>query len=306
MKTIIIGTRGSNLALAQAREVQRRLQVSNPDILVELKIIKTKGDKRLDLSLNASGDKGLFTKELEIALLEKEIDCAVHSLKDLPVLQPEGTYISCVLPRANPHDALLGVASSIDSLPKSAIVGTSSPRRAAQILEKRPDILIKEIRGNVETRLSKLDSGEYDALVMACAGLERLGLQSQIASELSIEDMVPAPGQGAIAIQQRVEDKALADILSQIHCPITARCTEIERYILQALGGGCAVPLGCFCEPIETSDETDDKIYQGYLVTLYNLNDDQQTLKAVVVGSEASNDEIYKYLQEKTIPLRRE
>lgn len=307
MNKLIIGTRGSNLALAQAREVQQKLQNIHPQLEVELKIIKTKGDKRLDLSLDASGDKGLFTRELELALERGEIDCAVHSLKDLPIEATEGTYISCVLPRVNPADVLLG-KYSFDKLPHGAVVGTSSPRRAAQLLEQRPDLNIKEIRGNVETRIAKLESGEYDALVMAHAGLERLGLEHQISYVFTFHEMVPAPGQGAIAVQQLTSRPDIATYLEPIHCPHTARCTEIERHILQRLGGGCAMPVGCVCEAVEATDftTTPHTIVRGYFISLYNLHDDEQTLKGVIVSPESSNDEIWQSLQEKTVPLRRE
>lgn len=226
---IIIGTRGSQLALAQANEVGHRLQEQHPGLEVELKVIKTKGDKRLDLSLNASGDKGLFTKELEHALMEGEIDCAVHSLKDLPVDITEGTVLSAILPREDARDALLGQYRFAE-LPEGAIVGTSSPRRAAQLLEQRPDLEIKEIRGNVETRIAKLKAGEYDAIVMATAGLKRLGLDAEITYQFTDFEMVPAPGQAAIAVQQLASREDLIDVFATINCEETKRCTEIERF----------------------------------------------------------------------------
>lgn len=309
MNRIVIGTRGSRLALYQANEVKRLLEEAHQDLEVVLKIIKTQGDKRLDLSLNASGDKGLFTKELEHALLSGEIDCAVHSLKDLPVDLTEGTCLGAVLPREEVADVLLG-NYTFDQLPMGAVVGTSSPRRAAQLLEQRPDLEIREIRGNVETRIEKLHRGEYDAIVMAKAGLKRLGLESEVRYEFTTFEMVPAPGQAAIAVQQRAGDDRLERLLSSIHCSRTARCTEIERYILKQVGGGCAVPFACLCSEAYYQSVTEGKkgeIERGaYFLTVYNLYDETQTLKSIAVSSEASNEEIWQYLQEETVPVSRE
>ncbi len=308
MTKVIIGTRGSRLALAQATEVQRRLLEAHPQLEVELKVIKTQGDKRLDLSLNASGDKGLFTKELEHALDAGEIDCAVHSLKDLPVEVAEGTILSAILPREDTADVLLG-GYTLETLPEGATVGTSSPRRAAQLLEQRPDLNIKEIRGNVETRIAKMEAGEYDAIVMAKAGLKRLGLEAKISYEFSPFEMVPAPGQAAIAVQQRADDKPLAELLSALHCPSTARCTEIERYLLQQAGGGCAIPFACACTEVYyqsvTEGESSTPERGGYFITVYNLYDEKETLRGIAVSSEATNEEIAKYLQEDTVPIDR-
>lgn len=309
MNKVIIGTRGSQLALYQAREVKRLLEETHKDLEVELKVIKTQGDKRLDLSLNASGDKGLFTKELEHALLSGEIDCAVHSLKDLPVDLTDGTSLGAVLRRESPVDVLLG-NYTFDELPQGAIIGTSSPRRAAQLLEQRPDLEIREIRGNVETRIDKLKRGEYDAIVMAKAGLKRLGLEAEIRYEFTTFEMVPAPGQAAIAVQQRLDDERLRDLLLPIHCVRTARCTEIERYLLQRVGGGCAVPFAALCEEVYSSHlgqgKENEPVWGGYFITVYNLYHETQTLKGIAISSEASNEEIWQYLQEETVPISRE
>ena len=236
--TFTIGTRGSKLALAQAEQVKRELLLAYPALKVELRIIKTKGDKRLDLSLNASGDKGLFTKELEEALFAGEIDCAVHSLKDLPVELCSGTSLGAILRREQVNDVLISVRyKSLAELPNGAIVGTSSPRRAAQLLEQRSDLDIREIRGNVDTRLAKLDNGEYDAIVMAYAGLKRLGLEERITQILPEVQMVPAPGQGAIAVQIKSDREDYKELLKPLHNDYTARCVEVERYILSKTGG---------------------------------------------------------------------
>lgn len=307
--TFIIGTRGSKLALAQAEQVKRELLLAYPELKVELRIIKTKGDKRLDLSLNASGDKGLFTKELEEALFAGEIDCAVHSLKDLPVELCSGTSLGAILKREQVNDVLISVRyKSLAELPHGAIVGTSSPRRAAQLLEQRSDLDIREIRGNVDTRLVKLDNGEYDAIVMAYAGLKRLGLEERITQVLPEVQMVPAPGQGAIAIQIKGDRGDYKELLKLLHHDYTARCVEVERYILSKIGGGCAVPFGCNCsvglakEQVQKDEEGIEVLY----VLVYDCNDIKQSLKAIIVPLDLPNEEIWKHLQEECIPVSRE
>lgn len=248
MKKLIIGTRGSKLALWQSEHVAQLIRTHHPHIDVQLHIIKTQGDKRLDLSLDASGDKGLFTKEIEYALLRGDIHLAVHSLKDLPVDDVEGTRIGAILPREDPRDVLLGT-DSLHSLKPHSVVGTSSPRRAKQLLALRSDLNIKPIRGNLDSRIAQLDSGKYDAIVMAAAGLKRLGWEQRIDRYLSTDEMVSAPGQGAIAVQIRAIDvEPLASILRPLHCEATALATDTERQLLKALGGGCALPFGCYCE----------------------------------------------------------
>lgn len=248
MKKLIIGTRGSQLALAQARETEARLKAAWPEIETELRILKTQGDKRLDLALDASGDKGLFTSELERALLSREIDLAVHSLKDLPVEPAAGTMLSAILPREEGADALLGKCR-LSELKSGAIIGTSSPRRIAQLKAIRPDLTFAPIRGNVETRISKMHQGQYDAIVMAVAGLKRLSLEAEIAETLGYQVVTPAPGQAAIALQQRVDDSDTAAILSQLDCPHSRLAVETERAVLSGVGGGCAMPLGIYCTP---------------------------------------------------------
>ena len=307
--TFIIGTRGSKLALAQAEQVKRELLLAYPDLEVELRIIKTKGDKRMDLSLNASGDKGLFTKELEEALFAGEIDCAVHSLKDLPVELCSGTSFGAILRREQVNDVLISVRyKSLAELPNGAIVGTSSPRRAAQLLEQRSDLDIREIRGNVDTRLAKLDNGEYDAIVMAYAGLKRLGLEERITQILPEVQMVPAPGQGAIAVQIKSDREDYKELLKLLHHDYTARCVEVERYILSKIGGGCAVPFGCNCsvglakEQVQKDEEGIEVLY----VLVYDCNDIKQSLKAIIVPFDLPNEEIWKHLQEECIPVSRE
>lgn len=248
MDKLIIGTRGSKLALWQSEHVAQLIRTHHPHIEVELSVIKTQGDKRLDLSLDASGDKGLFTKEIEHALLRGDIHMAVHSLKDLPVDDVAGTCLISILPREDARDVLLG-ADSLHSLKPHAVVGTSSPRRAKQLLSMRSDLQIKPIRGNVDSRIAQLDSAKYDAIVMAAAGLKRLGWEDRIDKYFSTEELVSAPGQGAIAVQVRSTDiDTLAPILGPLHCQATALATDTERQLLKALGGGCAIPFGCRCQ----------------------------------------------------------
>lgn len=244
-RKLILGTRGSLLALKQSTLVREALIALHPDLEVELRIIKTKGDQLQHLALDASGDKGLFTKELEQSLRSGEIDLAVHSLKDLPVEPAEGTVIGAILPRAVTSDCLIG-APSLEALPAGALVGTSSRRRAYQLAKHYPQLRTAAIRGNVDTRIAKLEAGSYDAILLAEAGLSRLGLtKERVLLDEAI--LVPAPGQAAIAVHIRLQDTELAQLLEGLHDAQTAEEVTRERQLLQALGGGCALPLGCVC-----------------------------------------------------------
>lgn len=248
MKSLIIGTRGSPLALAQVEIIRGLLQKASPALQPEVRIIRTSGDNFTNLSLTAGGGKGLFTKEIEEQLLRSEIDVAVHSLKDLPTLLPDGLMIGAVPPREDVHDVFVSKRyRSIQELPQSAHVATSSIRRRAQLLANRPDLLIEEIRGNVETRLRKLAETEsLDALILAAAGLRRLGLWKKFGNlqweEIGFEVMIPAVGQGAIACEVREADSPACEVLASINDANTATCTTAERVFLRALGGGCQVP----------------------------------------------------------------
>ena len=250
MKTMILGTRGSDLALVQTRDVAARLGQAHLGLALEETIIKTTGDKRLDVSLSAPGslEKGLFTKELEEALLSKSVHAAVHSLKDLPTEQPPGLIVGAILERADISDALASKhAGGWKGLPPEATVATSSLRRKNQLLLLRPDLQIVEIRGNVPTRLRKVfENPELDALVVASAALARLGKEI-VPDGLQItviEEMLPAPGQGAVAVECRADDKETRDLLAAIHHEPTALCVRAERELLHRLGGGCHMPLG--------------------------------------------------------------
>ncbi len=241
--TLVIGSRGSDLALWQARYLAERLEQLGVASTIE--IIKTTGDRLQTASLVQAGGKGLFTKEIEDALLSQEIDVAVHSLKDLPTEGPLGLDLAAIPEREDPRDALVGATWS--ELPQRARVGTSSLRRAAQLRALRPDLGVISIRGNVDTRLRKLRDGQYDAIVLAAAGLRRLGLASEIAHLFSADQICSAPGQGALAIQTRRNSKA-HEVCSQIDHEASRRAVSCERSVLSTLGGGCSLPLGALAE----------------------------------------------------------
>ena len=237
-----LGTRGSPLALAQSRQFADQL-AGRHGVPVELEIIRTRGDQVQDRPLAEVGGKGLFTAELEEALRSGRIDFAVHSLKDLPTEDPEGLCVGAIPARADPRDTLVGAA--LDALPAGAVVGTGSLRRHAQLAALRPDLDIRGIRGNVDTRLHKRDSGGYDAVVLAMAGLTRLGISRPDIYPLSPDVMVPAVGQGALAVQCRSADERVQRLLSALDDAATRRCVEAERAFLVTFGGGCNVPVAC-------------------------------------------------------------
>jgi len=246
--TLIIGSRGSKLALWQANHVKNKLSEFQPNLDIRVEIIKTTGDVRPD-PLSTIGGQGVFTKELEDSLLKGDIDLAVHSLKDLPTVLPEQLVIAAIGEREDPRDALVLPANanvSIDSLkalPHQTVVGTSSQRRAAQLKSLRHDVTIKDVRGNVDTRLRKLDEGEYDALILAAAGLTRLGLKGRISAYISTNEILPAVGQGALGIEVRADDQMTAELVGRLnHRPTELACLA-ERSLLKSLGGGCQLPF---------------------------------------------------------------
>ncbi len=241
-----IGTRGSPLALAQAYETRTRLAAAFdlPDDAFAIQVIKTTGDRIQDRPLKDIGGKGLFTKEIEEALLNGSIDIAVHSMKDMPVLQPDGLVLECYLPREDPRDAFVSLTySSLHDLPQGAVVGTSSLRRKAQLLNRRPDLKVVEFRGNVQTRLKKLGAGVAEATFLAMAGLSRLGMDEVPKSAIASEDMLPAVAQGAIGIERRQDDRRAADMLAAIHHLETGQRLAAERAFLDALDGSCETPI---------------------------------------------------------------
>ncbi|MBX3055346.1 MAG: hydroxymethylbilane synthase [Anaerolineae bacterium] len=246
-KTIIIGTRTSQLALWQTDYVKRELEEAWPGLVCQLETFVTQGDKTLDKPLPEIGGKGLFTAELEAALMDGRIDIAVHSLKDLPVADAAGLTVGAISPRADVRDVLVAREKwTLGSLPLGATVGTSSLRRQAQLLHARPDLNIQSIRGNVDTRLRKVQEGPYDAAVLAAAGLIRLGLENHIAQYLPLDIMLPAPGQGALAVQCRAEDTAVLSLLAAIDDAETRCCVDAERAFLDGLGSGCSLPVAAY------------------------------------------------------------
>lgn len=249
MREIIIGSRGSKLALWQSEWVKSRLEALDPGVKVRIEIIRTMGDVRTDVPLSTIGGQGAFTKELEVALLDRRVDVAVHSLKDLPTVTPEGLSIAATPEREDPRDALvlpqaadLGITLIIE-LPQGATVGTSSLRRIAQLKHLRPDVVIKDLRGNVDTRLRKLDQGDYDAIILASAGLRRLGFADRIITPIETTEMLPAVGQGSLGVETRSDDAETNALVSRLDDPRTRAAVLAERALLRSLGGGCQVPI---------------------------------------------------------------
>jgi hydroxymethylbilane synthase len=248
---LIFATRPSKLARWQTNHVIESLKKVHPDLECEEKIITTQGDKILDKPLPEIGGKGLFTQELESELLNGDVHCAVHSLKDLPVENPAGLTIGCIPARAEVRDALISANRyTLSTLPKGASIGTSSLRRAAQVLALRPDIRVESLRGNVDTRLRKALDGQYDAIILAGAGLTRLGLDTHVSEWLSLDVMLPAPGQGALAVQCRADDEATLKILAALEDISTRNAVTAERAFLSGLGGGCSVPVAAYAEGV--------------------------------------------------------
>ncbi len=249
-RKIIVGSRGSRLALRQADIIKKLLLDGHPELDIGQKIIKTKGDIILDIALSKVGDKGLFVKEIETALLKKEIDIAVHSYKDLPTENPKNLIIAAVPLRENPFDVLLSRDGlGLSELPDGAVIATSSLRRRAQLLSYRPDLKITDIRGNVETRIKKFLKSGIDGLILAAAGLIRLGLQKRIHEIIDHNIMLPAPAQGAIAVQIR-RGSSIKSLVREIDHPDSSQAVIEERVFLQELEGGCQVPISAFCEKL--------------------------------------------------------
>lgn len=246
-REIRIATRKSALALWQADYVKARLEQAHPGLKVSLVPMVSRGDKLLDAPLAKIGGKGLFVKELETALLENEADIAVHSMKDVPMDFPEGLGLFCICEREDPRDAFVSnTYDSLDALPPGSVVGTSSLRRQAQLLARRPDLKIHFLRGNVNTRLAKLDAGEYDAIILAAAGLIRLGFEARIRASISVDDSLPAGGQGAVGIECRTADAEIHALLAPLHHAETAARVTAERALNKRLNGGCQVPIACY------------------------------------------------------------
>lgn len=243
-QTIRIATRKSPLAMWQAEHVAELLKQAHPGLEVELVGMKTQGDAILDTPLAKIGGKGLFVKELEQGMLEDKADLAVHSIKDVPVDLPDGLHLAVILEREDPRDAFVSnLYNSLEELPEGAVVGTSSLRRQCQLLDRRPDLQIASLRGNVNTRLRKLDEGEFEAIILASAGLKRLGMRGRITCKLEKDVSLPAIGQGAIGIECRSDDERINALLAPLHHQETALCVAAERAMNQRLMGGCQVPI---------------------------------------------------------------
>ena len=246
-REIRIATRKSALALWQAEHVKARLEHAHPGLQISLVPMVSRGDKLLDAPLAKIGGKGLFVKELETALLEDQADIAVHSMKDVPMDFPQGLGLFCICEREDPRDAFVSnTYESLDALPAGSVVGTSSLRRQAQLLARRPDLKIHFLRGNVNTRLAKLDAGEYDAIILAAAGLIRLGFEDRIRDSIGVEHSLPAGGQGAVGIECRVGDAQLQQLLAPLNHAETALRVTAERAMNKRLNGGCQVPIACY------------------------------------------------------------
>jgi hydroxymethylbilane synthase len=243
MRAITIGTRGSTLARWQAEHVADRLRGAHAPLRVELRIIKTQGDRILDVPLAKVGGKGLFVKEIEEALIRREVDLAVHSIKDVPTALVVGLGLAAIPEREDPRDALVSRAGGLRELPPGARVGTSSLRRRCQLLHLRPELEVLDLRGNVDTRLGKLDAGQLDAVILAAAGLRRLGRADRVTELLAPEVMLPAAGQGALGIETRLDDREINELVAALDHEPTARCVRAERALLATLGGGCQVPI---------------------------------------------------------------
>ena len=275
--SLVIGTRGSQLAIWQAEWVQARLQEVAPNLSIRLERIQTSGDKILDVPLAKIGGKALFVKEIEEALLRKDIDLAVHSMKDVPSVLPEGLAIHCVPQREDPRDALLSRdGQTFQNLPASAKVGTSSLRRQAQFLAQRPDLSIQMLRGNLNTRVRKLHEGQFDAIVLAASGLKRLGWAEQITEYLSTDISLPAVGQGALGIEGRGDDTFIQNLLAPLNDPMSRSTVAAERAFLARLEGGCQVPIAGHAT-LDGSNLT----FQGLVASV----DGQHVIRDMVSGS---------------------
>lgn len=293
-RTIRIATRRSLLALWQAEYVKAELETFHPGIQVELVTMVTQGDKILDTPLAKIGGKGLFVKELETAMLENRADIAVHSMKDVPMEFPEGLGLAVICPRENPTDAFVSNHyHSLDELPQGAHVGTSSLRREVQIRERRPDLKVSSLRGNVQTRLGKLDAGEFDAIILATAGLLRLKLDARIRREIPAEECLPAGGQGAVGIECRTDDAELIALLQPLHHIDTATRVIAERAMNRRLEGGCQVPIGCYAE-LQPNN-------QLWLRGLVGLPDGSHVLRDEISGASVNAESLGIQLAERLL-----
>lgn len=291
--SLVIGTRGSRLAVWQAEWVQARLKELAPGLTVTLQRIKTSGDKILDVPLAAIGGKGLFVKEIEEALLREEIDLAVHSMKDVPTILPDGLDILCVPAREDPRDVLVSRNScSLDQLPKGSHIGTSSLRRQAQLLHHRPDLHIELLRGNLDTRLRKLHNGEYDAIALAAAGLMRMGWSNKVTEYLPPEVSLPAIGQGALGLEGRRHDRFVQTLVEKLEHRPTRTAVTAERALLKRLEGGCQVPIAA-----HATVKGDTLIMDGLIASV----DGQRLVRDTIQGPASEAQSLGSQLAEKLL-----
>ncbi len=291
--SLAIGTRGSRLAVWQAEWVRARLKELAPGLTVTLQRIKTSGDKILDVPLAAIGGKGLFVKEIEEALLREEIDLAVHSMKDVPTILPDGLSILCVQAREDPRDVLVSRDScSLDQLPKGSRIGTSSLRRQAQLLHYRPDLHIELLRGNLDTRLRKLHNGEYDAIVLAAAGLMRMGWSNKVTEYLPPEVSLPAIGQGALGLEGRCNDRFVQTLVEKLEHRPTRTAVMAERALLKRLEGGCQVPIAA-----HATVKGDTLIMDGLIASV----DGQRLIRDTIQGPASEAQDLGTQLAEKLL-----
>lgn len=280
---LIFATRPSTLARTQTQWVIQALQKAYTDLVCEEKVITTQGDKILNKPLPEIGGKGLFTQELESALISGDVHCAVHSLKDLPIENPAGLTIGCIPVRADARDAIVSAQQyTLSTLPDGALVGTSSPRRAAQVLAARPDLVLRTLRGNVDSRVRKALEGQYDAILLSGAGLSRLGLNHYISDWLPLSAMLPAPGQGALAVQCRADDRVTLELLAALEDNPTRQAVTAERQFLLGMGGGCTAPVAAYAS---TANDLSGAIH---LIGRVLSQDGQKVLNVEGMGMEAA------------------
>lgn len=293
-KKVIVGSRDSVLAMWQTKFVVDQLMKVTDQYEFEIVSLKTKGDKILDVSLAKIGDKGLFTKELEVGLLQGEIDFAVHSMKDMPTVLPEGLQISSLLKRHNPADVLISEKyDSFAALPQGAKVGTSSLRRKAQLLHARPDLDIHDVRGNLQTRMRKMREENFDGIILAAAGVERLEWHDQITEELSYDICLPAVSQGVIGVETRVDDPEIIALVQLINDAQTASCVAAERALLKSLEGGCQIPIGAYAQL-----ESDTVVLQGLVGSLDGKTIIRDEISGPVAQSEQLGQQLAQRLSE--------
>lgn len=290
-KKVIVGSRDSVLAMWQTKFVVEQLMAVTDQYEFEIVSLKTKGDKILDVSLAKIGDKGLFTKELEVGLLQGEIDFAVHSMKDMPTVLPEGLQISSLLKRHNPADVLISEKyDSFAALPQGAKVGTSSLRRKAQLLHARPDLDIHDVRGNLQTRMRKMREENFDGIILAAAGVERLDWHDQITEELSYDICLPAVSQGVIGVETRTDDPEIIALVQLVNDVQTASCVAAERALLKSLEGGCQIPIGAYAQL-----EGDTVVLQGLVGSL----DGKTIIRDEISGPVAQSEQLGRQLAQR-------